>query len=183
VSDDFKIQVNFKVPTSNDNYRDSLVNVRANDAEELSHTLGELTSVAADIVGAGAALNAAAITAYGLGARAIATESGPTQQAASTSPAQSTSANQGQAVESGAGQQNLGPDRFGRTFVIGHPDAPTVNFGKSAGQKAVKMTAQSKPEFGGGTYSQWIDPADKAVPGNWEKGNRDKGEWGPQKVE
>jgi hypothetical protein len=170
VSDDFKIQVNFKVPTSNDNYRDSLVNVRANDAEELGSTLDDLIAVAASVVQAGAALNAAALVAYGLGAVQV----GPTQTETSSSSASQGSASQGQAAAQGD-VQNLGPDNFGRTFVVNHPDAPLVPEGKSQGQRAVRMTASK--QNGQGTYSKWIDPASKEVPGNYQKGIRDKGDW------
>jgi hypothetical protein len=169
VSDDFKIQVNFKVPTSNDNYRDSLVNVRANSAEELDSILDDIQNVVEKVVGTGAALNAAAVVAYGLGGQQV----GPTETT-SSSPAQSESAPQGQAAAQGD-VQNLGPDNFGRTFVVNHPDAPLVPLGKSQGQRAVRMTASK--QNGQGTYSKWIDPASKEVPGNYQKGIRDKGDW------
>lgn len=72
MSDDFKLQVNFKVPTvPNDNYRDALINVRANSVDELNGYLAKLAAAAAEVVNTGKVLSAAAAVAYGLGGSVV----------------------------------------------------------------------------------------------------------------
>lgn len=69
------------------------------------------------------------------------------------------------AAASPSGEPELvGPDRFGRYFEFGHPQAPQTAHGPAV---LMHATGQS-----GKPYSRWLDPRAKAVPGNYEKGLR-----------
>lgn len=161
-------QANFKVPTSNDSYRDTLINVRADTVEELVHHLDELATVVDRITKTGAALNAAAIVSYGLGGTTVTQDSGPTQ---GNSPAPSNNAGQasGAAAGSPGGTQML-TDKWGGTYTLGRDDAPIVPSGPSAGQKAVHKAWVAAS---GKAMARWLDPRAKAVPGNFQKGFKD----------
>lgn len=160
MSDDFKIQVSFKVPVSNDNYRDSMVNVRADSAEELGELLDAVVLNASTIEDARQAVVGAVTITRGLPGAAVSATGGPETGAAEPG------------AEAGGATRIEGPDRFGRTFVWGDPEAPDVPSGPSQGQKAVKMQATSGPQSRtpGQPYEKWIDPGSKDVPSNFARG-------------
>jgi hypothetical protein len=133
--------------------------VRADTPEQLTTRLDALgqAAILAKVAEVAVELHGVYNAASGLGAQAVQVEVPqhvqPVAQAGPTAPAYQAPAAPAQAAPGGMRTEQ---DRYGGTYELGRPDAPTTQYGP-----AVKRiwTAQS-----GKVMKRWIDPRDPKIP-------------------
>lgn len=165
MSDNWKIQVSVKLPHDNDNYRDTLVNLRADTPEELATILGWVEGNAASITSAAQTIKASAGVAGafpGPGTQNV--QPGAVQhyqQAAAAPPEQGWPAPAQQGPPAWAGQQQAPAQAAPQ--AANQPPAPACAHGpmqyresKPGAAKTWKAWMCSAPKGPGQCEPNWI---------------------------